>query len=422
MKFVLNKLTFHNCPVTEREKAAFTEHQRHRLLKSIHAKPDIKEAAILQTCNRIEFYCYAKKDFDVAGFLNELIAEISPPALEIWKQFSREITGKNVVTHLLKVAAGLDSQMPGENQILSQVKTAYRESTDYRTSRFVFHRLFHTAFRAGKAVRTKTDISCGTVSISLAAVQLAKRKLDLPSCAVCVIGAGENAELACKYLLKENPARLIIANRRKEKAKELSERLKAGQFISLEELSAKLPEVDLLICSTSAAEPIVTYQQVRNILADRDKPLLIVDIAVPRDVEEKVKEFECVSLFNIDDLSEQISKNKDNRKREIPKARRLVAEFADDFFQWYESLAILPAIKRLTQKGTQVAQSQAERYAKDFCSDDSEKLKLFAVSLVKKVLHSPISYLKIGKEELNYEQYCAVDLINKMFLSEDEQD
>jgi glutamyl-tRNA reductase len=378
----------------------------------MHAEETISEAVILQTCNRLEFYLYAKKTFDVTGFLTELIQHVRPDGVDTWRQYRAETTGIDVVRHLFEVAAGLDSQMIGENQILSQVKSAYTESLDCRMSKFMFHRLFHNVFRLGKAVRTHTDINCGAVSISLAAVELAKTKMDLPTCSAMVIGAGENAELAAKYLLKNGLQNLVIANRNLDNAQAMKSRLKTGQIISLENVAEKLVGVDLLVSSTGAAEPILTYETSEDILAHRDRPLLIIDIAVPRDIDPA-----------LDKLDEQISRNKEKRSSEIPKAQAIVAEFTDRFAKWYDSLNLVPVIAQLTQRGVDLAHSEANRYTKDFGEDNSDKLKLFAESLVKKILHGPITFLKAnGEEEPNTEQLQAADLINKMFLSQGKRD
>ncbi len=422
MELFLNNLTFHNCPVELRERAAFSGEQRHSILRQMHAEEETSEAVILQTCNRLEFYLYAKKSFDCGKFLTELIGQIKPDAAETWSKYSREVTGIEVARHLFEVASGLDSQMLGENQILSQVKSAYTESLDSRMSRFLFHHLFHSAFRTAKAVRTNTNINGGTASVGLAAVELAKREIDLSAAAAMVIGAGENAELVAKYLVKAGLTSLIIANRDKTKAQAVCSRLKTGEAISLEERADRLAEVDLLISATAAAKPIVAYQTASKILAQRKRPLLIVDIAVPRDIEAKVGKLECVRLYDIDDLDKQIIENKKKRRGEIDKAQKIIAEFTDEFAGWYGSLNLVPVISELTQEGLELARSEARRYAKDFGDDDSEKLQRFAESLVKKVLHGPINFLKNGGEQQpSTEQLQAADLINKMFLSQDKR-
>jgi glutamyl-tRNA reductase len=423
MKLVLNGITYHTCPVEVREKVAFNTDQRRFMLRQMHAEPAVSEAVILQTCNRLEFYLYAKKDFDSGAFLTELIGQVRPDAADAWIRCRTESLGMDMVRHLFEVAAGLDSQMIGENQVLSQVKSAYTESVECRMSKLVFHRLFHHAFRVGKVVRTDTNINCGAVSIGLAAVELARQKIDLSVATALVIGAGENAELVARYLLKSGLSRLIIANRDHRKAEAVRDRLKKGQAVGLDSISAKLAEVDLVISSTASAEPIVTYEAVENMLARRDKPLLMIDIAVPRDIEPSIAQFKCVTLYNIDDLNERIISSCERRSNEIPKARALVAEFVDGFSKWYDSLNVVPVISRLMRKSTDLARSEARRYAKDFGRGNRDKLEAFAESLVKKLLHGPISYMKAGDDgEASTEQLQAVELINKMFLSQEERD
>lgn len=313
MKLVLNNITYHNCPIHLREKVAFTAEQQRFMLRQMHAAEEISEAVVLQTCNRLEFYLYARESFDCKKYLAELIGNVCPDAVNTWSRYSAESTSIDIVRHLFEVAAGLDSQMIGENQILSQVKSAYTVSIDCQVSKMIFHRLFHNAFRAGKAVRTKTNINCGAVSISLAAVEMARAKINLPTCTAMVIGAGENAELAARYLLKEQLPSLIVANRNLKKAEDMTSRLKAGSVIALSDIPAELPYVDLLIGSTASAEPILTYQAVEHSLTQREKPLLIIDIAVPRDIDSAISQFDSVTLYNIDDLNEQISSNLEKR-------------------------------------------------------------------------------------------------------------
>ena len=169
--------------------------------------------------------------------------------------------------------------------------------------------------------------------------------------------------------------------------------------------------------------PIVTYDSVKDLLSGRDKPLLMIDIAVPRDIEDKVGEFECVSLYNIDDLNEQISSNKLKRSSEIPKAKEIVEEFTKKFADWLDSLELVPVISNLTRKGIELANVEAARYAKDFGDGNSEKLKSFAESLVRKVLHGPISFIKnCDIDEPSAEQLQSIDLINRMFLAENKDE
>ncbi len=418
MKLVLYNLTYHDCPVAVREKVTFTAEQRHAMLRQMH-HDQIGEAVIVQTCNRLEFYLYAKKAFDCRGFLGGLLAEYGTDAVDAWTKHSREMVGIDAVRHLFEVAAGLDSQMVGENQILAQVKAAYAESLETRMSRLIFHRLFHNAFRVGKAVRTRTQINCGAVSIGLAAVELARKETNLPASRVMIVGAGENAELVASYLSKAEVSGLVIANRDIDKARAMARRFTRTEAIGLSDIVSRLSDVDVVISSTAAPEPILTRAGVEWSLAGRTRPLLIVDIAVPRDIDPTIGLLDCVSLYNIDDLDGQIAANREKRSNEIPKAQTIVEEFVTTFSQWYESLDLVPVISQLTQMGLDLARTEAHRYAGDFGDAGGEKLQAFAESLVKKILHGPIRFIKDGGGEPSAEQLQAIDLVNKMFLSQD---
>jgi glutamyl-tRNA reductase len=420
MKLVLNSLTYRDCPVEMREKVVFTPEQRRTLLREMHHQGAVGEAAILQTCNRLEFYLYAGKEFDCRAFLCGQLASHGAEAVRTWNSHSREKVGMDVARHLFEVASGLDSQMIGENQILAQVKAAYSESLESRMSRMVFHRLFHSAFRAGKAVRTHTNINCGAVSIGLAAVELARERVSLPAARAVVIGAGENAETVARCLAKAGVLGLLIANRDVEKARAMARCFDNAEGIGLPEVGSRLADADVVISTTAAPEHIFTRDSIEWGVAGRNRPLLIVDIAVPRDIDPAVGDIEGVNLYNIDDLDGQIAANREKRNNEIPKAQAIVEEFVTAFSQWYESLDLVPVITRLTQMGLELARTEARRYAGDFGDGNGERLQSFAESLVKKVLHGPIRFIKDGSGEPSAEQLQAIDLLNKMFLARNE--
>jgi glutamyl-tRNA reductase len=422
MELVLQSVNYHDCPVGRREKVALSNGQAQELMRALLDKDGVMETAVLQTCNRTEVYLYAQKDIDWRQPVTELMEQLSAEAGQTWKKYCKQKRGIDVARHLFNVSAGLDSQMLGENQILSQVKAAYIESIGCRASRFIFHRLFHTAFRVGKAVRTKTDINCGAVSISLAAVELAKEKIKYDKAVAMVIGAGENAELAARYLVKGGLKQLIIANRNKDNAFEMCGRLGAGRVIGLDEIPGSLDQTDLIIASTGATQPVVTLEGVKDKLGKRKKPLLIIDIAVPRDIDERIAKFGCVTIVNIDDLDKRIAINRKKRSIEIPKAEKIVDDFTKQFANWRDSLHIVPVVTQLTQRAIEVARAEAKRYAKDFGPENAGKLEIFAESLAKKLLHGPVSFLKdTGDDDPTAQQLRAMDLVNKMFLLDEEQ-
>ncbi len=426
MKLIAYSITHHNCPVKLRERLFLSADRRKSILRRMHTNPSVSEALLLQTCNRTEFYLYVKKNFDCTKFLTSLLTRFNPDSVNIWKEYHRFYQGLDVVRHLFEVAAGLDSQILGENQILAQLKSAYTESINARMSRMIFHRLFHSAFRVGKAVRAKTKISTGPVSVALAAVELAKKQAKLQNSHVLLIGAGRNAQLLAKYLLKSKPKSMTIANRTPKKAKSLLTKSADIKAIPLRNVSNCLSGIDLLISTTASRKPVLTYQSVKNILIAREKPLLIIDIAVPRDIDPKVSRLKSVRLYNIDDLKKLVKTGAKKRSAEILNAKAVVNEFTDKFVAWFLSLDLAPVISRLNRTALELARDHAARYAKEFAKADGnnleERIKVFAESLAKKLLHSPISFLRQeGTAEPTTEQLRAADLLNKIFLSKSKE-
>jgi glutamyl-tRNA reductase len=221
--------------------------------------------------------------------------------------------------------------------------------------------------------------------------------------------------------LKNGLSGLIVANRNTDNADQLCRRLGTGQVIGLDKIAGSLDEVDLVIASTGADRPVVVYEDVEGVLRKRTRPLLMIDIAVPRDIDEHISRFGCVTVVNIDDLDRRIAANRQKRSSEIPRAEKIVDEYTNKFEHWLDSLAVVPVVTHLTQKVAEIARAEAKRYAKDFGIANAEKLEVFAESLAKKLLHGPVSFIKnSGDDDPTTQQLRSLDLINKMFLLDDE--
>jgi glutamyl-tRNA reductase len=417
MKLTLFGISHHNCGIAEREKLNLSHDEQCTILREVHALPDLVEALVLNTCNRLEFYFYGSKQFDPKAHADGVISKLRPAGLQTWRQKYYEQHGISVVRHLFRVAAGLDSQMIGENQIISQLKSAYATALECHTSKFLFHKLMHNAFHVGKAVRSETQMNCGAASVPLAAVEMAKKAMSPGSGKVMVIGAGESAELAASYLAKFGVKELLIANRSGESAQAIIERLRTGRVIRLDEVAGQMANVDVVIASTSAAEPVVKLAEAETYIAARNRPLTIIDIAVPRDVEEGIGRLKNVKLFNIDDLNKIAEENKNRRAQTIPSAEAIVEEHVKEFSTWLDSLSIVPVIRDLTQHLVETARGEARRYAASVGGVKPDELEVFAESLAKKILHGPIQFLKsTGDDEPTFEQLQAMSLINRVFL------
>lgn len=420
MLLITYGISFHNATLSQREPLAFSDAQQRRILAAIHNSGPAHEGLVLCTCNRTELYLYVSNDFDAGCFVNRLIAQVSPAALDLWKTYSYVKEDLEAVRHLFAVAAGLDSQMVGESQIIRQIKDAYTLAIECRTTRFFFHRLIHSAFRASKAVRTQTDINSGAVSISSAAVELAKEKIDAANARVLMIGAGESAALTAEYLVLAGVRTLTVASRSLESATRLVSHLTAGIPVTLNDLQDELTQADLILCSTASDAPVLTAGEHGYLLSQRTKPVTVIDIAVPRDVEPALGEIQGVSLYNIEDLNRQVEKNLKNRGLQVPSAMQIIDQHVQTFDQWLKSLNVADVISALCDQYQQLARSEADRYCRLFPDVDAKQLQTFSESLVSKVLHGPIRYLKnAGRDELASEQLETIEIIKKMLLSID---
>ena len=417
MRLVCYGVSFHETSLGEREPMVFTEPQQRQLLRAINQATSIHEGLVLCTCNRTEMYLYAEAAVDTEAFVEQLIGELNPKAIEVWRRHRIVYEGIAAVEHLFRVGAGLDSQMIGENQILRQIKDAYSASIEEGTSRFFLHRLLHSAFRTAKSVRTETDINTGAVSISAAAVELAGAQINLPGATVVLVGAGENAALAAAHLAKRGIGQLEVVSRTMESAAGLCGQLKTGRPYTLEALPELTGKADLILCSTASETPILTAAGCAYLLSQRTKPVVIIDIAVPRDVEPQLGQLDCVRLYNIEDLDQQVQNNLQRRSAQIPDAERIIAEHVHRYSQWLDSLNIKDVISDLMDNYTKLAEKEAQRYGGHFDVTQRELLNTFAVSLVKKCLYGPIRYLKqSAEEELVWDQLQAAELIRKMLL------
>ncbi|HDS85388.1 MAG TPA: glutamyl-tRNA reductase [Phycisphaerales bacterium] len=417
MRLICYGISFHETTLSEREPMVFTASQQRHILRAIHREPQIHEGLALCTCNRTELYLYTEAAVDTEAFVRRLIAELNPKGLDVWRHHHYIYEGIAAVEHLFRVAAGLDSQMLGENQILRQVKDAYSASIEEGTSRFFLHRLLHCTFRAAKSVRTRTDINTGAVSISAAAVELAAEQVHLPGATVILVGAGENAALAATHLVKRGIGQLQVISRTLDSAAELCARLKTGRPHTLEALPELAGRADLILCSTASEKPVLTAADYAYLFSQRTEPVVIVDIAVPRDVDPELAQIDGVRLFNIEDLDRQVQTNLQRRGAQIPEAERLIADHVQRYHQWLDSLNIKDVVSELVRTYRALARSEVQRYGGQFDPAQREVLERFAVSLVKKVLHGPICYLKqSAQDERVWDQLQAAELIRKMLL------
>jgi glutamyl-tRNA reductase len=388
-------------PIELRERFAFGRTEIPGALMGLSA--DGSEAVILSTCNRTEVYLALPDGSDgVEQARGLLSARIGAAGSEAARYFYVH-RDRQAAEHLFRVSAGLDSMILGEPQIQGQVKEAYAAAREVAGEDGPvvgpsLHRLFQTAFSIGGRVRSDTGLGIGAASVSSAAVDLSKKIFgSLRGRRALVLGAGEMSETTMECLRGEGVRTAIVANRTYERARELAERL-GGEAIHWEDFAGALPEVDIVICSTAAPHPVLTVDRLRSALPHGPRrPLCIIDIAIPRDVEAAVGNQPNVFLYNIDDLQGIVDANLGRRRAELPAAEAIVSGGVEDYWAWYSSLAVVPTIRALRDRGEAVRQAELERALRQLSHlspEDQLAIDALTRSLVNKVLHAPTARLR----------------------------
>lgn len=365
---------------------------------AVPCKDGVAEAMILSTCNRVEILACGTGDVP-DHVLRHWAAAVGRTKDEL-KSYVYVHKNADAVQHLFSVASSLDSMVLGEPQILGQLKDAYRKAVANRSAGIITNKLLHKAFSVAKRVRTETAVASSAVSISYAAVELAKRIFgDMQEHKAMLVGAGEMAELAATHLLQAGIRTILVANRTLERGKELARQFK-GEAIAFETLTDRLVDVDIVITSTGSPEAVIRAKDIREVLRRRKhRPMFFIDIAVPRDIDPDVNGLDNVYLYDIDDLKEVVEENLASRREEAVKAANIVDEEVDRFQQWRKSLAVQPTIVHLLERSERMARKELNRTLKRLGPvDDETRLALEALthSLVRKMTHHPIAFLKRG--------------------------
>ncbi|MGR3310328.1 MAG: glutamyl-tRNA reductase [Candidatus Brocadiales bacterium] len=410
-------LNHKSAPVEIREKLAFSPANIPNALTLFHEKFPSSEVVILSTCNRVEMYTSFGKDFisheQVIDFLSEF------HKLEKEKFASHMYCHRDVdaINHLFFVTSSLDSMVVGESQILSQVKEAYLTASATETIGKVLNRLFQKAINVAKDIHTNSMIGKGKVSVSSVAVEFAEKIFqDFSNKAVLIIGAGEMCELVLKHLVERGIETLVVANRSFDRAQALADEY-GGKAIKYDLLSDHLPHVDIVISSTSAPHYVIHPEQVNHaIKVRRGNPIFMIDIAVPRDINPEVGKIDNVYLYDIDDLQSVVSKNIDDRSKEMEKCKVIVDKEVNEFMGWLEEIKIGPVIQKLREHFHAVGEEELNRLRpklKELKGDDWEQVVYAMERTINKLLHEPA---KVGKEEAkNGSAYRYAETIRKLF-------
>lgn len=382
-------------PVEVRERVAFAPEGVQPALRELVACPGVHEAALLSTCNRTELYC-SLEAADCAPVIQWLCEHhrIARADVEPYLYIHAEHAAIN---HVLRVASGLDSMILGEPQILGQIKAAYKAAVEAGTVGALLGRLFQHTFSVAKQVRTDTAIGASPVSVAFAAVSLAKQIFgDLSKQTALLIGAGETIELTARHLRDSNIGRLIVANRTVERAHLLASEFN-GYAISLGDMPAHLAEADIVISSTASQLPILGKGSVESALKVRKhRPIFMVDIAVPRDIEPEVGELDDVYLYTVDDLQEVIQENLKSRQAAAKQAEEIVDTQVAEFMGWLQSLNAVSTIRayRSHAESTRDAELENARRLLAQGRDPEQVMHLLARALTNKLIHIPSIQMK----------------------------
>lgn len=388
----LNHLT---APVSLREQVAFDEDATGSALLELAREPGIEEAMILSTCNRTELYvAVADGADDIPKAWLSRHHHLTPGKLD---EFLYRHDERDAVRHMFRVATGLDSMVLGEPQILGQVKNAYQQARQAHALKAPMDRLLQHTFAVAKRVRTDTRIGAHTVSVAFTAVRLAEQVFtDLEQACVLLIGAGDTIELAARHLAEKRARRLIVANRTLESAQELAARY-GGYAVALADLPQHLAEADIVISSTAARQPVVTRKMVEAAIATRRrKPMFMVDIAVPRDIEESVRELSDVYLYGIDDLRQVIDDNRRSREAAAREADAIIDLQVERYMAWRRALTVKnPALDM--RHHAEIYRDEVLDKARAMVAhgkSPDEALAFLAHTLTNKLLHHPSARLR----------------------------
>jgi glutamyl-tRNA reductase len=388
-------LNHHTAPVGVRERVAFAPERVGAALQDLLDHGGVHEAAILSTCNRTELYC-GLPDPDGRRVIAWLGDYHTLPTADL-QPYLYQHTGQRAVRHILRVAAGLDSLVLGEPQILGQVKAAYRAATSAGTLGGLLDRLFQHTFAVAKQVRTDTRIGASPVSVAFAAVGLARQIFaDLPKCTALLIGAGDTIELVARHLHETGVSRLIVANRTLERAHALVA-LFNGYAIALDDIPAHLGEADIVISSTASPGRILDAAHIRTCLKQRRRrPILMIDLAVPRDIDPAAAHLDDVYLYTVDDLKDIIEENLRSRRAAADQAEDIIDSQVEHFMAWLRTQDSATSIRALRQRAEAVRDEAVARARRQLAhgKDPTEVLDLLANVLTNKFIHPPCAGLR----------------------------
>ena len=421
MNLILLGMNHKTAPLDIRERLSISCEEGIRSLRELMHIPGIEGMIYLSTCNRVEVLAQTTDTQEAAEQLKSFIFGHGNLSREEMNRCLYMYRDDEAVRHLFRVTSSLDSLVMGEPQILGQVKDAYRQAVENQTTGIILNKILHHAFRVAKRVRTETGIAANAVSVSFAAVELAKKIFGgLKGKTVLLIGAGEMSELAARHLISQGIAQILIANRTYARAMQMAEEFH-GTAVAFDHLEETLRNVDIVISSTGAPGYVITAGMVSTALHRRkNRFLFLIDIAVPRDIDPAAGDIDNVFLYNIDNLQDIVDGNIKNRGQEAEKAEAIIEEEVMKYTRWHNTLEVVPTIVSLRGKAEGIVRGELEKsfsWMQNMTSEERKNIEILVGSIMNKILHDPIISLKEESQDYGVTAYVAA--LRRLFKLEE---
>lgn len=403
MKVFVVGLNHKIADVDVREKLAFNGPKLEEGLTKFKELPEVQEAIILSTCNRVELYANVRDAVKASESIKTFLSEFHNINRESLNDALYIYDDIKAVGHIFRVASSLDSMVIGEPQILGQLKGAFELAHKKKTTGILLNRLMKKAISVAKRVRTETRIAENAVSISFAAVELAKKIFtDLSKKVFMLLGAGEMAELAARHLISNGVKEVIVSNRTYERACELAKELN-GRPVKFDEFIQEMMHADIVICSTGASDYVLKKSQMQKVMKERkQRPVFVIDISVPRNIDPAINDLDNVYLYNIDDLQGVVDANRFERQKEAEKAERIVEQEIETFLKWQSSLDSVPTIIALREKAEEIKKEELDKLLSKFPGigeKEKKAIEYMAAAITNKLIHPPTAALKEDFED-----------------------
>ena len=426
MNIAVVGLSHKTAPVEVREKLSIPEANLESAIAHLKSYPHIEEVAILSTCNRLEIYAVTNETDQGMREIAQFLAETSQIPLHQLRKYLFILLHQDALRHVMRVAAGLESLVLGEGQILAQIKNTHKLAQKYQGIGRLLDRLFKQAITAGKRVRSETNIGTGAVSISSAAVELAQIKVqDLSQYRITIIGAGKMARLLVQHLLAKGATDISLVNRSHRRAEELAKQFSQAELKLhlLPEMLSVIGNSDLVFTSTGATQPILDRAKLETALTAHQS-LMLFDISVPRNIAADVEELEHIQAYNVDHLKAVVAQNHETRRQMAQEAAALLEEEVEAYLLWWRSLETVPTISCLRSKIEDIREQELEkalsRLGTEFAEKHQEVIEALTRGIVNKILHEPMVQLR-AQQDIEARRRCLQSLKMLFNLDTEEQ-